>query len=115
MNNDNAKIAAAYYNAMANKNIEELAKHLSGDVQLVTPGSTIPGKEAFVEAAAGYMNIFSELTVKTCFGSENKAAVVYDVEIIEPACVIPTAAIFEFKDGLISKLEIFYDTKKLEG
>ena len=105
--------AQAYYQTMNNKNLSGMAKHLHPDAQLIGPMSETRGKEAILDAAKGFMASFKTLTIRTAFGSDNQVVLIYNLECPAPIGIIRAAALMTFKDGLIIRNELFYDTRPL--
>lgn len=115
MNKNTTNLGVAYYTALGEKNIEKLEKYLHPSIQLVNTQDTLIGKEAVVKAAEGFTKIFRALTIRTQFDSENQAMVVYEVEIPGLSKKLQAASLFNFQEGLISKIEVFYDSKVLSS
>ncbi|MCB1107750.1 MAG: nuclear transport factor 2 family protein [Chlamydiia bacterium] len=108
--------AVAYYTALGKKNLEEIEKYLHPDIQFTDPQETVIGKEAVLKAAQGFSGIFKTLTIHAKFSSEEQAMIVYDVEIPGFAKNLRAASLLSFKEGLISKIELIYDSRCfLEG
>jgi len=112
--NKNSAIAQAYYSAMANKDISGMEKYLHSDVQFKSPLAKSIGKEAFLQAAKNLINAFSSLTIRAVCGSDDHAMVAYDFEFPTPIGNVPTAALLEIKDGLIIKIELFFDARPFD-
>lgn len=108
---DMVAIAVAYYTALGNKNIEEVKKYLHPDIQFTDPQEQVSGKDTVLKAAQGFMGIFKTLTIRAKFGSEDQAMIVYDVEIPNFAKTLRAASLLSFREGLISKIELIYDTR----
>lgn len=108
---DNLATAVAYYTALGKKDIEEVKKHLHADIQFADPQEKVIGKEAVLQAAKGFSGIFKTLTIRAKFGSEDQAMIVYDVEIPNFAKNLSAASLLSFQEGLISKIELIYDTQ----
>lgn len=108
---DTVAIAVAYYRALGNKNIEEVKKYLHPHIQFTDPQEKVAGKDAVLKAAQGFMGIFKTLTIRAQFGSEDQAMIVYDVEIPHFSKNLRAASLLNFQDGLISKIELIYDTR----
>ncbi len=115
MMTDTKAIGVAYYTALGEKNIEEVKKYLHPDIQFTDPQEKVIGREAVLKAAKGFTGIFKTLTIRAKFGSENQAMIVYDVEIPGLAKKLHAASLLSFQEGLISKIELFYDSKGLVG
>ncbi len=111
MNKTNETVAEAYYTAMGQKNLDIMEKHLHSNVQFISPFAELKGKEPVMEAVKKFMALFQTLTVRTKFSSNEQALVVYDVDF--PALIgnIPTASLLTLQDGLITKIELFFDAR----
>lgn len=109
MNNSPLSIAEAYYTAMSEKNLAGLEKYLHPDVQFTTPLGEMKGREAYLLAAKGFIAFFKTLTIRAKFGSEDQAMLAYDVEFPAPIGKFPSAVLLSFNEGLITKIELFYD------
>jgi hypothetical protein len=110
---DTKAIGVAYYTALGEKNIEEVKKYLHPDIQFNDPQEKVIGREAVLKAAKGFTGIFKTLTIRSKFGSEDQAVIVYDVEIPGLSKNLHAASLLSFQEGLISKIELFYDSKNL--
>lgn len=113
MKKDTKTIAVAYYTALGEKNIEAVKEFLHPDIQFTDPQETVIGREAVLKAAKGFTAIFKALKIRTKFGSEDQAMIVYDVEIPGLSKNLQAASLLSFQEGLISKIELFYDTRRL--
>jgi hypothetical protein len=103
--------ATAYYTALGDKNIEEVAKYLHPKIEFNDPQEKVVGKEAVLKAAQGFIRAFKCLTIHAKFGAGNQAIVVYDVEILGFIQNLRAASLLSFREGLISKIELIYDTR----
>ncbi len=110
---DTKTIAIAYYTALGKKNMEEVQKYLHADIRFTDPQETVIGKEAVLKAAQGFTEIFKRLTIQSKFGSDDQALIVYEVEIPGLSKNLQAASLLSFQAGLISKIELFYDSKSL--
>lgn len=104
-------IAAAYYTALGEKNLEEVKRYLHPNIHFINPQEQVIGKEAVLKAATGFSAIFKSLTIRAKFGSDNQAVIIYDVEIPNFAKTLRAASHLSFQDGLISKIDLIYDTR----
>jgi hypothetical protein len=107
----NVASAAAYYKAMADKDLAGMARRLHLDVRLVTPMEELTGKEAVLEAAKRLLPLINSIQVRGKFGSEDQAMLTYDMDFAAPIGVCRAAALMTFKDGLIMRNEIFFDSR----
>jgi len=114
MTQRNAASAAAYYKAMNDKDLASMARYLHSDVRLVTPMEELAGKEAVLEAAKRLLNLIKSIEVHAKFESEDQAMLTYNMDFGEPIGVCRAAALMTFKDGLIVRNEIFFDTRPFE-
>ena len=103
-------IANTFYIAFGEKNLEIIEKHLHPDVQLITPLSTLQGKDAYLEAAKGFMAFFNALSIRATFGEGEQVVVIYDLDCPGPIGKVPAAALMTFQEGLIIRNELFHDT-----
>ncbi len=108
---DTTAIAVAYYTALGKKNLEEVRRYLHPNIHFTDPQEQVIGKEAVLKAATGFSTIFKSLTIRAKFGSENEAVIIYDVEIPSFAKPLRAASHLSFQDGLISKIDLIYDTR----
>jgi hypothetical protein len=108
---DTITTATSYYQAFNKKDIVEIEKYLHQNVLFITPLGTVQGKENLVETIKQFFNFFNALTIRTVLGSENQAMVAYDVEFPEPIGMVRSAALMDFKEGLIARIELFYDAR----
>lgn len=113
MKRDTIAAATAYYTALSRKNLPEVKACLHPNVQFSDPQETLIGREAVLRAAQGFTGVFKSLTIRTQFGTEEQAMIVYEVEIPGLSQKLQAASLLSFQEGLISKIELFYDSKCL--
>ena len=106
--------AVAYYTALGNKDIEAVKECLHPEVQFTDPKEKVIGREAVLKAAKGFTAIFKTLTIRAKFGSEDQAMIVYDVDIPAMGKNLHAASLLSFREGLISKIELIYDSRSLK-
>lgn len=111
---NNVAIIEAYYKALGQKNVEGIAEYLHRDVQLIGPLAKISGRETVLEAARKFTALFTRLQVRTSCGSKDQAMVVYDLDCPPPIGSFSTAVLMTFKEGLILKIELFFDARPFE-
>lgn len=107
--------AESYYKAMGEKNLEGVEKYLHPDVTFIAPLAQTQGKQEFLEATKGFMEMFSKTIIRAKFGSEEQqqAVVIYDIQFPNPIGNLKSAAYLTFQEGLIKKIELFYDARTL--
>jgi hypothetical protein len=108
---DTMVMAVAYYTALGKKNLEEVQQYLHPNIHFTDPQEHVIGKEGVLKAAAGFSAIIKALTIRAKFGSENQAVIIYDVEIPNFIKPLRAASHLSFQDGLISKIDLIYDTR----
>ena len=113
MNKTNVDIAEAYYKAMGEKKFNDMEKHLHPEVQLKNPLGELKGKEAVFEAAKKFAVHFKTLKIRTRMDSGDQVMLVYDLDYPAPIGSVPAAGLLNFKDGLITRIELFLDVRPL--
>ncbi|MGA7473342.1 MAG: nuclear transport factor 2 family protein [Candidatus Sulfotelmatobacter sp.] len=114
MTENNVTSAVSYYKAMADKDLNGMARRLHPDVRLVTPMEELTGKETVLEAAKRLLPLINSIKVHAKFGSEDQAMLTYDMGFAESIGVCRAAALMTFKDGLIVRNEIFFDARPFD-
>lgn len=114
MNKNNMEIAKSYYTAIGQKNIQEVEQYLHPNVHVISPLIEKTGKEAVLEALKGFIAAFNTLTIRTAFGSHNQVMLAVDVEYPAPIGNLRTASLISLQDGLIIKIELFFDGRPFE-
>jgi ketosteroid isomerase-like protein len=109
MTHGNAASAEAYYKAMNDKDLSAMAQHLHADVRLVTPMEDLTGRDAVLAAAKKLLNFIQNIEVQAKFESSTQAMLAYDMRFAEPVGLCRAASLMTFKDGLISRNELFFD------
>lgn len=114
MNKSLISIAEAYYVAMGDKNITEMEKYLHPDIHFMGPLAEMKGKIAFIKATKEILNLFNTLTIRAKFDSGDKVMMAYDLAFPPPIGNSRGATLLTFQEGLISKIELFYDARPFE-
>jgi len=114
MNQNNATIAKAFYTSMSEKNIETMEKLVHPNVQFTAPLAKLQGKEAYLEALKGFTAFFKTLTIRALFGEGDQAVLIYDVDFSAPIGKVPSVALMTFQEGLIIRIELFYDARPFD-
>ena len=114
MHQDTIDIAQAYYTAMAEKKIDDLDKFLDPHVLFVAPLAIVKGKAAFVETVKKFLKFFTSLNIRTIFGLQDQAMVVYTLDFPGSVGKVETAALLHIQNGLIIRIELFYDARPFE-
>lgn len=114
MTKNNALIGEAYYIAMGEKNVAGMEKHLHPDVKFFGPLATATGKQAVLDGNSRFMTFFNSLKVRAKFGSSDQAMIVYDLEFPAPIGTLSSSSLMSFEDGLIIRIELFYDARPFD-
>lgn len=109
---NNIAIAVAYYTALGKKDLEEVKHYLHPHIHFTDPQEQVIGKETVLKAATGFSTIFKSLVIRAAFSDRDQAVIIYDVEIPNFANKnLRAASWLSFQEGLISKIELIYDTQ----
>ncbi len=106
---DYAALAEEYYTLVGKKDAEGISQYLHDDVEWLGPLAKLKGKEAVVEATSNFMKAFKSLKIRAKFESDDQAMIVYDTDIPGIADNFPGTALVDFREGLIVRIELFYD------
>jgi ketosteroid isomerase-like protein len=107
----NMASAEAHYQAMNSKDPAGMARTLHPDVRFISPLADLNGKEAVLDAAKRLLTLLKGVKVHAKFGSESQAMLTYDLDFAEPMGICRTAVLMTFKDGLIARIELFFDAR----
>lgn len=112
--NKTADRAEAYYKAISEKKMDVLEKYLHPEVEFIGPLAESKGKEAILEATKRFAAFFKTLTIRSKFGTEDQAMIIYEVAFPEPIGNLRSASLMTFQKDLITKIELFYDARPFE-
>ena len=110
----NMATAQAYYQAMSKKDVTSIAQYLSSDIHFISPLTEVNGKDAMLNAIKGFMTVLTSLSIRACCGTNNHVMLAYDFSCPQPLGTSRAAALFTFKDDLITHLELFFDARPFE-
>jgi hypothetical protein len=114
MKNDPLVFGEAYLQAWDKKDLEAIAKYLHPEIHFVGPMTEVTGKEKFLQSAKRMFPILKALKVRSKFASGDQAMFAYAFVCENPIGVCRTAELMTFQDGLISKIELFFDARPFE-
>lgn len=111
---DNVAIAEAYYTAWGEKDVSKMEKFLHPEAQLITPleEMAVIGKEAILEKLKKGAAFFNALTIRSKFGAGDQTMLVIDVDFPAPAGNLRSASLMTFQEGLITRIELFFDAQR---
>lgn len=102
-------LAENYYKAMLEKDFDKMASYLQDDVYFLSPLAEMHGKERVVFAAKGLSEILKNILFRGKFSTSNQIMFAYDFIFQEPIGELRSAALIEFTNNLISRIELFFD------
>ncbi len=108
---DNLTLAKNYYREMVLKNVDVMAAYLHPDIILISPFANLSGKDTVVNAAKHHMNILEDMILTAEFSHNDQVMLAYEMILKEPIGKLRSASLISFTDNLISKIELFYDTR----
>jgi hypothetical protein len=114
MTKNNIDLAMAYYQAMNERNFTGVEKYLDSNVRFTTPLADLTGKEAVVSAIKGFMTVAKKVAINASFGNGDQVMLAYEVDFPAPIGTIPSATLMTFKDGFITRIQLFYDARPFE-
>ncbi len=114
MKNDPLVSGEAYLKAWDGKDLEGIAEYLHPEVHFIGPMTEMIGKEKVLQSAKRLFGLLETLEVRSKFASGDHAIFTYDFVCADPIGVCRTAELMTFKDGLISRIELFFDARPFE-
>jgi hypothetical protein len=112
--NNNLTIAENYYKAMLAKDFDKMASYINENIHFIGPLAEMHGKDALVTAAKNFSGILKDIQIRSRFASDNQIMFAYDMIVPEPIGKFRAAVMMDFTDGLISKIELFYDASPFQ-
>ncbi len=108
---DNLKSAENYYGSMLKKDFDTMARYLHQNVEFIGPLSKAHGKAEVIEAAKSFSNALLDISIRSRFACDDRIVLIYDLTFSASSEKLPAAVMMNFTDNLISRIEVFYDTK----
>ncbi len=115
MSQTNLNTALAYYQAINDKNLEAVAQYLHPEITLLSPLGEVIGKDATLQAAKGFSSMLKKITIRAQFVGQDQIMLAFDIDFLESIGIIRSAVLMSFRDGLISRNEMFYDPRAIES
>lgn len=106
--------AESYYREMLAKNFDAMAKRLHPNVHFIGPLAEMSGRDAVVEAATNLSGLLTDIEIRAKFSSGDQIMFVYDFMFPKPIGKLRASVLMDFDDGLISRIELFYDGRPFE-
>lgn len=112
--NNNIAIAKAYYQSMDEKNLTSIEPYVDAQIDFISPMATLKGKELFIQAVKSFQAQIHSIIVQAAYESHNQVLVIYNIDFFnKPSILLHGASLMTFNNGLITKIELFWDNKKL--
>ncbi|MBB3427962.1 limonene-1,2-epoxide hydrolase [Rhizobium sp. BK312] len=102
------KIARAYGEAMASKDVDAIVKISADNIVCSSPIGKTTGVAAFRGFQEGFARMIKKLDILAAYGDETQAVLVYAVET-HPVPHSLVAELIQVKDGKIASTEVIYD------
>jgi hypothetical protein len=112
VHSDPRSAAIAYIDAVGHKQFDRLADMLHADVQFLTTGPTIVGRQAFVDALRRLSPIIVRNDVRDTIVDGENVAVVYDFVTDTPAGAVPTIEWLCFEGGSIKSSRLIFHKER---
>jgi hypothetical protein len=108
MNAKAAKVARAYFEAMAAKNVDGIIALTAGSVTSDSPIGQLSGIQAFRRFQEGFARMIENLTLKAAFGDDAQAVIVYVADTL-PVKGAYVAEYLTVEAGKITSVRTIYD------
>lgn len=110
----NLEAALNYYGAMQAKDFDTMASYLGDGICLISPLAEINGKEEVLTAAKNFGGMLKEIHIRSKFSDNNQVMLAYDMIVPDPIGKFRAAALMDFKNNKITRIELFYDARAFE-
>lgn len=107
-------LAESYYHAMLAKDFDQMAIYLHDQVDFIGPLGSMHGKQAVVAAAKNMGELLQDISIRYRFSAGDQIMFAYDWMMRPPIGAFRAAVLMEFKDQLISRIELFYDARPFQ-
>jgi hypothetical protein len=123
MSAENLKIAEEYLEAMNNRNLGALAKHLHAQLNFKSPLANSNDLEGFLEITKKLFTLLKRVEMKAKFEAHNQTLLVYDMVFPEPLgharafnwmAFEPPESLRAGEWGKIKAIEVLYDPRPFE-
>jgi hypothetical protein len=115
MKNANIAAAESYVLGLKNKDLSRLA--LAEDVVFKGPlnADELHGAAALREFLNGILPIVKDARIHLSFAEGDHVCVLWELETIQPATVIPICEYFRVVDGKLKEVRPYYDPRPITG
>ena len=96
------------------KDFDTMASYLSDDLCLISPLAEINGKEELLMAAKNFGGMLIDIQIRSEYADNKQVMLGYEMILPEPIRKFRAAALMEFENNNITKIELFYDVWAFE-
>ncbi|MBA9085562.1 ketosteroid isomerase-like protein [Fontibacillus solani] len=102
------KIANAYFEAMANRDVEMIISLSADDVNCISTAGELKGTTSFHGFHERFAQMLSKFTLVDAFGNDEKAVIIYKADTL-PVQDLTAVEYITVKNGKIVTTESIYD------
>jgi hypothetical protein len=102
------KIAHTYFEAMANRNVEEIMTLAADGIVCDSPAGHLEGTQSFRGFQEGFARMINKLTLVDAFGNNEQAVIIYEADTLP----VKNATVVEYiniKNGKMVSTQVIYD------
>ncbi|WJE30648.1 nuclear transport factor 2 family protein [Bacillus altitudinis] len=102
------EVARAYFDAMANKDIDKIMSLASDEIICNSPVGQLVGTQSFRGFQEGFARMINKLTLVAAFGNDEQAVIIYESETIP----VKNSTVVEYiivKNGKMASTQVIYD------
>ncbi len=108
MSHSQEKVALAYLDAVAKKDLERIESLVASDVRFVGPATTLTGTRELLAAFRRISAVHVRSDIKRVFSDGDEVCVIYDF-VTDTAGALPTVEWMRVEGGRIRSINLFYD------
>ncbi len=108
MSHSQEKVALAYLDAVAKKDLERIESLVAPDVRFVGPATTLTGTRELLAAFRRISAVHVRSDIKRVFSDGDEVCVIYDF-VTDTAGALPTVEWLRVEGGRIRSINLYYD------
>jgi len=102
------KVARAYFEAMANRDVEKIMALATDDITCDSPAGHLEGIESFRGFQEGFARMINKLTLVDAFGNNKQAVIIYEADTL-PVKNSTVVEYINIKNGKMISTQVIYD------
>jgi ketosteroid isomerase-like protein len=110
---DTRRIVESYFRAWTTQDIATAMAQLADDLEFSGPGATIKGAKEFEPSLVGFAHLTRSARILELLVDGDRAALLYDCELIQPAGTVRIASFFQVAGGKIRRYDTRFDPAAL--